>query len=984
MSATIQHHTQQPAPDPQEPTWAGTSDFNDSYTYYYSDSDPESPQLDASEFSAFTGPLAMSEELDHFSYNVGIRSESFLGRPLNEIIQRHSNSSEGETTERINFCFSKIDPLSLRTLIDDLKDIYHKEDIKIEVQPAFAYNSSLSLVFKGAQKLSTDSHPPFMNNIASASNLYPMVFIADRSSIKVHGWDGPTGVLEPVPVFQFDTRPAETTDLMREAANIPGQPHNITHMTLGFLRDNEREVLVAACDNGRALVWDTYDLYEKFKASLLFFRKKKQTPLSRDMIILKKLKPSVIYQLPKSAWGLAIHKRFNLLAVSCNEDTEPEDVSRGLYYKDAFYVMATSISGHVAMWEFFMNERLEVFSNLVQEKMDMINLIDANIISREVAREKQQYQTPSQQHPAHFHSHTQPAQRPRQTSLYTGNVGRRTQRNNSAISLSDLMEFISESPTLPAMQEEEEDFTDDDFEQAPPVEEEQPQVSLLEHWRTDFPTEDIDPLYLHIPFEGGRWMSIDQLKQDGWTIKGASERDFLQVGSLYELSGNQWYNDANIFKQQSSSIHKQYAIPGLNRKIKKEDGENTNSPGSHALGVNSDVIPLSQEFIDFAMRLSYFVIYTKAIQKFADTWDKCESDNEDEWAGEEDEDDPAAERVRRPRNVTFLNSAILRVVTPFERYIRNTSEITPTTGLPLDNNRSPQNTSPSQVLPTPPTTTNTTSTATTAPQSSSRVSRPVSPHSWSRRTSREEPTTFTTTTLSSAPSWGGFRQVSWWEDNSGEAGSGHQGHLDTYFDVHRKQHRDWYVMKRTAGDLASPFSQELLRKPPFDNKFVILTSKKSLHLCRAESLWCNAAQGDVFKRETYLMSSLSMYDRLSISVLLPGINAILVATPLGAISLMRLVAHKKVFSLRQEYVFPVHEMLSAQHEIHSQDMDYNDLVVTGVLAVPVYRSDQNPRTVNPHDITKYRITVTYRTGLALTFEASRNNGGNSILNDLFS
>lgn len=1006
-----------------------TASIDSEDSYYLSDSDPETQDLDPSEYISHTSPFAAMEQMDQ-SFREELRELERLPslQRLNapDIFRGFLNRPNDRPLPNQEMSIMLTDPLTTRTLIQDLKKSYSRETVVREVQPADAYSSSLNLEFQGVQRIDTTGHPPFMSNVAAPSNIYPILFLADGTKIRVFSSDGPTGVLEPTTVLQFDTEPSETTDAMREAANMPGRPHNITHMIATFLRDNDHEVLVASCDNGRVLVWDTRSIYARFKSALRLAYIKRETPFSRHSIFMKSMPPSAMFQLPKSAWGLAIHKRLNLLAASCNEgrvyifsldqvfsgdsrattevyeplaispflphnipdiefiEPDPSDISRGLYYDDAFYLMATSISGHVAMWEFFLGERLKQFTSIAQERLNQVRGVDANVFSREVMLERQR----QQQHQSQPH---------RQSSFAPGSAGstssRRSrsgatgqtyaQRNNSNISLSDLMEFVTESPALPAMQEEDEDDLNEDFNGNFLSGGDDEDVSLLGQLRLDFSGEKIDPLYLHIPFEGGRWMSVEQLRQDGWSISGVSERDFLEVDSLYELSGNEWFTEANVFKQQSSSIHKLYAIPGLNRKNKEvgEDAQGMASPG-HSLGVNGDVIPLNQEFVDFAMRLSYFVILTKPIHTFYNTWrnnsDGEESHSEPEISSDEegeggDEQNaanttpirPLQPQAPRSRDSSFLELSLERALTPQVRYARIDH---PALGIM----RAADSALGSEREETTQRHSNNTVT---------RVSRPVSPHSRSRRASSAVSASGVTSAGAAVEA---RRLPSLVFMHAGESGSGsHTSHSDTYLDSTRKQHRDWYILKRVTDDLASTFSQNLLKHPPFDKKFVILTSKKSLHLCRAESLLCNASQGDLFMRETYLSSSLSIYDRLSISILLPGVNAVIVATPLGAVSLLRMVKHKNVFSLRQEFVFPVHEMISTQQRPHAHGAESSGVVITGLAATPVYRSDQDPRTIDPHDITRYRVTITYRRGLVFTYTVSRPGGGNPIIEESF-
>lgn len=994
--------------------------------------------------------------------------------------------------------------LPMRKRLDQLKQKYAKEKVIKSIQPGAIYKNSLNLEFKGAQLLDIMGHPPTMENIAASSKLYPMFFLADSSRIRVYTVDAPSSLLEYSAVLSFETKPDRTTEEMRAGAIYSYHPHSITRLITGFLRNNEIEVLVSASDNGRVHVWDTKVIYQKFKAALNLAHKKSKSPDVRGTIFLKSFTPKISFQLPQSTWGLAIHKRLNLLAASCNEgciyifsldkvfglnkhdsdsdvdgyghddddltepiaispdmqhnipdvefiDPSPEDVAKGLYRNDAFYLNCVTIMGYTVMCEFFMGRRLKRFQkHLDRSKFEssLMDSLDATILFEKLkqARSKKQQQKP-------------------QEDSSSSNGNRRSSNERSRRVDSSSEDETEDEPIRNAWARSASD-SDDNEDDDSDTENELLASYSLEDLRVTLPGEKVDPFYLRVPFEYGRWMIIEELDHQLWSVNSFSEEDFLPVENLFELSGNQWFTEANVFKQHSWSVYRRCAIPGLNRKpqeealndsqIKKstkknksEDANaesntksvtktkidaNTNAnstlspsqqnknspfgvigPGGYT-PASTEILPMSQEFVDFAMRfwcfsiivvpLSIFSETVKVFNLYSEQQDQDQDRDQEEPQQEEDE-----QQQQQPQRQTRNNAWGSDIYSPLSASSSSAS-INSIISRPHSSGssvlRGNNGNSNGLMAPMQPAASNSSiSTSRTVGNNSNNNNRPTlglltanSPQQSRNpgpRTGQDNPPVTPTApifvgsrgrrnsigSINRSPSVGSLFPLSAPSPLSPTSpgagmsmmGSGYGGsnpvmtlsqHRQAKFaestESAMKALQDWYISSRTSHPLASSFSHGLLKSPPLNNQFLLLTTRKSVHLCRAESFIMNAAENNVFGEDHYLDSSMITYDRLCLIVPVPGLNAVVVASQLGSVSLMRLVRYKSLFTLRQEFVFPVHEMFIYRTP--------RLRTITGIDVVPIYNSGQDPKTVNPRDVKRYRINIIYLDGFLLSYELS--------------
>jgi CRT10 len=242
-------------------------------------------------------------------------------------------------------------------------------------QPANSFKSSLKLEFVGSTQLGVPELPAFRNNVAVYSEVYDYLVVAERCHLLLFTSNPVSRLLNPQPQLVIDTRPPVTTPEMRAGANWPMDPHGINSLNVFGLSDGI-EILVACCDDGRVLLWNTKSLFEQMEKS------------PGDQIIRT---PALVFQLRKSAWGVDLEGEKKLLAVSDNThrvtifflgdyftsggrgDVPPPMESPKLEHNipdvkfvrcsdcdpETFYLSCISISGQVSMWEFYFGDKLK-------------------------------------------------------------------------------------------------------------------------------------------------------------------------------------------------------------------------------------------------------------------------------------------------------------------------------------------------------------------------------------------------------------------------------------------------------------------------------------------------------------------------------------------------------------------------------------------------------------------------------------------------
>ncbi|KAF5107911.1 hypothetical protein DV454_005187 [Geotrichum candidum] len=307
--------------------------------------------------------------------------------PDRVVIQPTFNSDDSTEKERIARCCREYRP---------------REEINPAVQPGKKFNTrnGLKLEFTGAQSLHLESLLIFINNVSATSG--NVTFLGDHDFIRVLKLDQPSGIVESKSIFKIYpilTAPNETSMQI------------INHLTIG--RMNNKEWLVTAHDYGRIMVFDV----ERLLAAV---EKYADRPNKETEEIKFYTKPDLVFEVEASAWAISIHERLNLLAVSCNSgrvtvfdltdvivnqgdsvgvypspflrhnipeiqfiDPAEEDVEKGFYRDDAFYLYAVSIEGDVVLWEFFTGKRLERFLNRIEGRDENVYTTAAQVFAAE-------------------------------------------------------------------------------------------------------------------------------------------------------------------------------------------------------------------------------------------------------------------------------------------------------------------------------------------------------------------------------------------------------------------------------------------------------------------------------------------------------------------------------------------------------------------------------------------------------------------------
>lgn len=93
--------------------------------------------------------------------------------------------------------------------------------------------------------------------------------------------------------------------------------------------------------------------------------------------------------------------------------------------------------------------------------------------------------------------------------------------------------------------------------------------------------------------------------------------------------------------------------------------------------------------------------------------------------------------------------------------------------------------------------------------------------------------------------------------------------------------------------------------PLFLDVYLAVTTPKEVALLRGDSLFCQANSGELFDFEDFkCQSDLGWSDRISLSIIVPELLALIMATQAGLLTIMRLCQYKGHKAMRQEYVLP--------------------------------------------------------------------------------
>ena len=160
---------------------------------------------------------------------------------------------------------------------------------------------------QGSRRFSETRHPPRLarsrNNLAAFSQYYDLCFVASRDKILVHTPISLEGRLLP---------PRSTIDVHSYNVGVPGYidpayPHSINQLIVADL--GLEELVIVATDDGDVVAYMARsirnEIYDRGRAY--------NTPCFRSTI-----KPFFLRSVGHSAWGIAVHQKARMIAVSAN------------------------------------------------------------------------------------------------------------------------------------------------------------------------------------------------------------------------------------------------------------------------------------------------------------------------------------------------------------------------------------------------------------------------------------------------------------------------------------------------------------------------------------------------------------------------------------------------------------------------------------------------------------------------------------------
>lgn len=155
-------------------------------------------------------------------------------------------------------------------------------------------------------------------NLTSLSQHYDLYFVAYRGYIHVYRphRNGRSAIQGP-PLVILDPEQTKTSMAKFAHGHInPTCPHEVNHMVIGDL--GEKEILLVARDNGDVVAWYTHTIAHCIEARAAWERHSHAR--ARDAICMDPSSPKHFFaaSVGLSAWGLAIHTKSRLIAVSAN------------------------------------------------------------------------------------------------------------------------------------------------------------------------------------------------------------------------------------------------------------------------------------------------------------------------------------------------------------------------------------------------------------------------------------------------------------------------------------------------------------------------------------------------------------------------------------------------------------------------------------------------------------------------------------------
>lgn len=157
------------------------------------------------------------------------------------------------------------------------------------------------------------------------------------------------------------------------------------------------------------------------------------------------------------------------------------------------------------------------------------------------------------------------------------------------------------------------------------------------------------------------------------------------------------------------------------------------------------------------------------------------------------------------------------------------------------------------------------------------------------------------------------------------------------------------------------------KESPLKDLFLIVTTRRSIYLCRHDDLYVNGACANVFSWEDIYGVGEQQFDRLCFAHYIPDLCVFICGSPIGAVSVFRLTKKAGVFCMRQEWAFPdTSQILFSADRLR---------LLAGVAVSPIHTSMreniEGSREKQWHEpCLRYRITLIYCDGYRIQYELS--------------
>lgn len=156
-------------------------------------------------------------------------------------------------------------------------------------------------------------------NLTALSQHYDLYFVAYQGYIYVYRPNRGVKVVLGEPVAILDPKNHETAMSKHVDGYInPSCPNEINHMIVGELGDEE--IFLVGRDNGDVVAWYTQSIAHHIETNMSRSEERPQRNNERPRDTLRRPYPKHFFadNVGISAWGLAIHKKSRLIAVSSN------------------------------------------------------------------------------------------------------------------------------------------------------------------------------------------------------------------------------------------------------------------------------------------------------------------------------------------------------------------------------------------------------------------------------------------------------------------------------------------------------------------------------------------------------------------------------------------------------------------------------------------------------------------------------------------